>query len=60
MSVTNLNILTLDCQQIKSKEEQEAEVVARVREALTLGISILDNMFDTVEVPASDSEDEER
>ncbi|XP_021933129.1 WASH complex subunit 2-like isoform X4 [Zootermopsis nevadensis] len=48
-----------EAKQIKSKEEQEAEVVARVREALTLGISILDNMFDTVEVPASDSEDEE-
>ncbi|KAJ9595725.1 hypothetical protein L9F63_013088, partial [Diploptera punctata] len=43
----------------KSKEEQEAEVVARVRESLALGISVLDTMFDVVEVPASDSEDEE-
>ncbi|KAJ4443186.1 hypothetical protein ANN_04836 [Periplaneta americana] len=44
----------------KTKEEQEAEVVARVREALALGMSVLDTMFDTVDVPASDSEDEER
>ncbi|XP_069691240.1 WASH complex subunit 2 isoform X2 [Periplaneta americana] len=43
----------------KTKEEQEAEVVARVREALALGMSVLDTMFDTVDVPASDSEDEE-
>ena len=35
-------------------------MVARVREALALGISVLDTMFDAVEVPASDSEDEER
>jgi hypothetical protein len=34
--------------------------VGRVREALALGMSVLDSMFDTVEVPASDSEDEER
>jgi hypothetical protein len=35
-------------------------VVAQVHEALALGMSVLDNMFDIVEVPASDSEDEER
>ncbi|PNF28853.1 hypothetical protein B7P43_G04435 [Cryptotermes secundus] len=46
-------------EQPKSKEEQEAEVVTRIHEALALGVSVLDNMFDSVEVPASDSEDEE-
>jgi hypothetical protein len=56
-----LSILTLDyCWQLKSKEEQEAEVVAQIRNALALGMSVLDTMFDTVEVPVSDSEDEER
>lgn len=46
-------------EELKSKEEQEAEVVARIHEALALGVSVLDSMFDSVEVPASDSEDEE-
>jgi hypothetical protein len=56
-----LSILTLDyCWQLKSKEEQEGEVVARIRSALAAGMSVLDTMFDTVEVPVSDSEDEER
>lgn len=44
---------------LKSKEDQEGEVVARIRTALALGMSVLDTMFDTVEVPVSDSEDEE-
>jgi len=44
---------------LKSKEEQEGEVVARIRMALAVGMSVLDTMFDTVEVPVSDSEDEE-
>jgi hypothetical protein len=57
----HLSILTLDyCWQPKSKDDQEAEVVARVRNALALGMSVMDTMFDTVEVPVSDSEDEER
>jgi len=57
----HLSILTLDyCWQLKSKEEQEGEVVARIRSALAVGMSVLDTMFDTVEVPVSDSEDEER
>ena len=57
----HLSILTLDyCWQLKSKEEQEGEVVARIRTALALGMSVLDTMFDAVEVPVSDSEDEER
>jgi hypothetical protein len=34
--------------------------VARIQDSLALGISVLDNMFDPVEVPESDSEDEER
>lgn len=56
-----MSILTLDyCWQPKSKDDQEAEVVARVRNALALGMSVMDTMFDTVEVPVSDSEDEER
>jgi hypothetical protein len=56
-----LSILNLDYfWQLKSKEEQESEVVARISKALAVGMSVLDTMFDTVEVPVSDSEDEER
>ena len=56
-----MRILTLVyCWQLKSKEEQDGEVVARIHKALAVGMSVLDTMFDTVEVPVSDSEDEER
>ncbi|XP_063220287.1 WASH complex subunit 2-like isoform X2 [Bacillus rossius redtenbacheri] len=45
--------------QVKSKEEQAAENLATVKNSVMLGLSVLDTMFDTVEVPSSDSEDEE-
>ncbi|KAK7793909.1 hypothetical protein R5R35_011843 [Gryllus longicercus] len=43
----------------KSKGEQEAEVFQNVKQALHMGLALLDTHFEAVEVPASDSEEEE-
>lgn len=44
----------------KTETEIETETVDMVHEALTVGMSIMDTMFETVEVPAvSDSEEDE-
>ncbi|XP_049941867.1 WASH complex subunit 2 [Schistocerca serialis cubense] len=51
---------TVPLQKTPSKAEVEAETVDMVREALTIGMSIMDTMFETIEVPAvSDSEEDE-
>ncbi|XP_066991441.2 WASH complex subunit 2 [Anabrus simplex] len=46
-------------EKIRPKAQQEAEVVARIKEALVKGMALLDSHFDVVDVPASDSEEEE-
>lgn len=48
-----------DMKKTKSKEEKESEAFENVNQVLQMGMSFLDKYFETVEVPASDSEDEE-
>ncbi|XP_034247704.1 WASH complex subunit 2 isoform X2 [Thrips palmi] len=42
----------------QSKEETEARMLQKVREALSLSVAVLDTMFEPVEIQASDSEGE--
>ncbi|XP_026277014.2 WASH complex subunit 2 isoform X1 [Frankliniella occidentalis] len=42
----------------KSKEETEAKMLQKVREALSMSVAVLDTMFEPVEIQASDSEGE--
>nr|CAD7572188.1 unnamed protein product [Timema californicum] len=43
---------------VQTKEEQGADVIARMKASVTLGMSVLDTMFDAVDVSDSDSEEE--
>ncbi|KAK3928446.1 WASH complex subunit 2 [Frankliniella fusca] len=42
----------------KSKEETEAKMLQKVREALSMSVAVLDTMFEPVEIQASDSDGE--
>ena len=48
-------------EQEKTREEREAELIPRVKEALTLGINVIDEAFEQLDshVADSDSEDDE-
>ena len=59
-SMGNLSFKTIYfIQQEKTREQREAELIPKVKEALTLGITVIEQAFEKLDSHAVDSDSEE-